>query len=396
MGTVSADDFANGAKSAACGGVTTFIDFAIQKKGGTLLEAIEQRRAQAEGAVAVDYSLHSVPTDWNEKTKKEVASVMNYGISTFKLFMVYRDEGLMSDDGALYEALEMSAKLGALICVHAESVNILDIYIKRYHTPELMAKFGAYCHALSRPHIVETEAINRALYISEATGGNLYIVHMSTGKGADLVKDSKAKELKVFAETIPYYLLLNDDLFKGKDGHLFATAPQLKKDFDNERLWQGLANGEISVVATDTCTFNRSQKGMWKGDFTKIPCGMPGIETLLPIMFTFGIEKSRFSVEKLVEIISTNPAKLMGLFPQKGSVSIGADADLVILNPNTRQKIDCASLQTNCDWNPYQGWETVGMPEYTILRGEVVAKKGKFVGKTGWGKFVNQGLPVYE
>ena len=395
-GTVSADGFENGTKAAACGGVTTLIDFAIQKKGETLMEAIEQRRAEADSVVCIDYGLHAVSTAWSEAVKREMRDIVDYGIPSFKLFMVYRKEGWIAEDDVLFAALEQSAELNALVGVHAESATILDILIDRYHTPELMKEYGAYLHAMTRPNYIEAEAISRAVYWTEATKGNLYMVHMSGGPSADIVKAAKERGVHVFAETCPHYLLLNDELFKGEDGHLYGTCPQIKKPKDSRRLWRGLRDGELSIVSTDTCTFDRKQKSMWEGDFTKIPFGMPGVETMLPLLYSYGVAQGKISLERMVELISTNPAKLMGMYPNKGSLKIGTDADITILDPNSSQTLSYKNLQTNCDWSPFEGFETVGMPVYTLSKGEIVAEKGRFVGKVGAGEFLRRSNPVFE
>lgn len=395
-GTVSVDGFENGTKAAACGGVTTVVDFAIQQKGESLMQAVEKRRAEADGKVCVDYSLHAVPTDWSDEIRREMRRIVDYGITTFKMFMVYRSEGLISEDDALFAALEESAEIGAMVGVHAESATILDFLIERYHTPEMMSKHGAYCHVLSRPDYVEAEAVNRAIFWAEATAGNLYIVHMSTGRGTELVKSARGIGVKVFTETCPHYLLLDDELFRGPDGHLYGACPQLKKPADLERLWKGLAQGEISIVSTDTCTFNRQQKAMWEGDFTRIPFGLPGVETLLPLVYTYGVEAEKISLERMVQLISVNPAKLMGMYPRKGSLMVGSDADMLILDPASRTKITHRALQTNCDWSPYEGFETVGMPVITMLRGEIVAERGRFTGQIGGGRFLKRGKPDFE
>jgi dihydropyrimidinase len=386
--TISADDFVTGTKAAAAGGVTTIIDFAIQQKGKSLMDAIRARREEADGKVCVDYSLHGAITDWNDATKAELPKIIDYGIPSFKMFMIYRTEGWMADDGMLFEALELSAKLGAMIEVHAESAFILEKLIARYHTPDLMKKYGAYCHALSRPNYIEEEAIQRAVKWAEVTDGRLYIVHMSTGGGAAIVGAAKTRGVNVHAETCPQYLLLTDDMFRRDDGHLYATCPQLKSSEDCRSLWNGLARGEIEVVATDTCTFTREQKAMWNGDFTKIPYGLPGVETLLPLMYSEGVTKGRLNLNKFIELISVNPAKLFGMYPAKGSLQVGTDADLVIIDPKHEVKLDPAKLETNCDWSPYDGWLLHGYPVLTICRGEIVADTGTFVGTTGYGKFI--------
>ncbi|MHA2426087.1 MAG: amidohydrolase family protein, partial [Candidatus Thorarchaeota archaeon] len=257
-GTISADDFENGTKAAACGGVTTVLDFAIQQKGSSIMEAVVARRAEADSNVCIDYGLHAAITDWNEKTQEEIKQVIDYGIPTFKMFMIYKNEGWMADDGMLFQALEETLKHGGHIGVHAESVDILDMLIERYAKEK--DKWGAYGHTLSRPCYTEEEAIIRAIKWAEATGGKLYIVHMSTGEGADAVRAGRERGVNVFAETCPQYLLLDDEVFKGENGHLYATCPQIKKPHDSERLCKGLFEGDVHIVATDTCTFNTEQK----------------------------------------------------------------------------------------------------------------------------------------
>jgi dihydropyrimidinase len=387
-GTVSTDDFENGTKAAACGGVTTVLDFAIQTKGHSIMNAVEARRAEADPKVCVDYGLHAAITDWNPQTQSEIKKVIDYGIPTFKMFMIYKNEGWMADDGMLFSALEETVKHGGQIGVHAESVFVLDMLVERYAKEK--EKWGAYGHTLSRPCYTEEEAILRALKWAEVTGGRLYIVHMSTGEGADAVHAAKERGVNVYAETCPQYLLLNDEVFKGKNGHLYATCPQVKKPHDSERLWKGLKNGDVQIVATDTCTFNTKQKAAWNGDFRKIPFGMPGVETMIPLMYTEGVGKRGLTVNQLVSFTSTNPAKLFGMYPQKGTIAIGTDADLVVFDPEKKVTLKADDLQTNCDWSPFEGWKLIGYPSITISRGKVVAEEGKFVGKVGHGKFLRR------
>jgi len=385
----TSENFSSGTKAAACGGVTTIIDFAVQEKGSSLSKAIKERQKEAK-KVAIDYSLHAVPTDWNEKTKKEIKKVIGKGISSFKMYMIYKKTGLMSDDKALFGALKETRKHGGMVSVHAESSDALDLLIERYHNKKDMKRYGAYCHALSRPNFIEALAIQRAITWAQATKGTLYIVHMSTGEGYELVKDAQRRGVKVFAETCPHYLLLDDSVFKRKNGYLYATCPQVKKKSDSKKLWQGLKEGTISVIATDTCTFKKKDKSKWKGDFTKIPYGLPGVETLLPLMYTFGVGKKRISLNQLVKLTSLNPAKIFGLYPQKGTIKIGSDADLVIFDPKKKITLSHKNLHTNCDWSPYEGFKLKGYPTLTISRGKIVYKNGKFKGKIGHGKFVTR------
>ncbi|MFQ5831638.1 MAG: dihydropyrimidinase [Candidatus Thorarchaeota archaeon] len=387
-GTISADDFENGTKAAACGGVTTVLDFGIQSKGHSIMEAVKARRAEADSKVCIDYGLHAAITDWNTDTQAEIKQVIDYGIPTFKMFMIYKNEGWMADDGMLFNALEETARLGGHIGVHAESVDILDMLVERYAQEK--EKWGAYGHALSRPCYTEEEAIVRAIKWAEVTGGQLYVVHMSTGEGAEAVHAAKQRGVRVYAETCPQYLLLDDEVFKGENGHLYATCPQIKKPHDNERLWEGLLNGDVQIVATDTCTFTTEQKAAWNGDFRKIPFGMPGVETMVPLMYTEGVGKRGLSVNQLVALVSTNPAKLFGMYPDKGTIAVGSDADLVVFDPKKKVTIRAANLQTNCDWNPFEDWKLEGYPSTTISRGKVVVENGKFVGDVGHGKFLKR------
>jgi dihydropyrimidinase len=322
-----------------------------------------------------------------------MATLIADGFPSFKMYMIYAKAGLMSDDAAIFSALEQTAKYGGMVSVHAESAAVLDLLIERYHNKSDMRKYGAYCHALSRPNFIEAEAIQRAVTWAEATGGRLYIVHMSTAEGVDIVRRAKARGVNVYAETCPHYLLFDDSIFKKANGYLYATCPQVKRKADQDALWEGLASGVVSTIATDNCTFTRKQKARWHGDFTKIPYGLPGLETILPLMYTYGVGRKRISLSKMAELLTENPAKLFGLYPLKGAIAIGSDADLVIFDPNKKVTISHKSLQTNCDWSPYEGIKVKGYPTMTISRGQIVAQDGKFVGKIGRGKFVKRHKP---
>jgi len=390
-GTVSADDFYTGTKAAACGGVTTLIDYAEQDKHKGLLAGIKNRMKEAEAKVCIDYSLHAVVTGYTEEIGKEFEKCVDFGVPTFKMFMIYRERGWQSDDGQLFSGLVSAKKAKGMILVHAESETVLNLLIAQYLKEK--KKWGAYAHVLSRPNFIEEEAIQRMMKWTEATGGRTYIVHMSTGGGADIIKQGKEKGIQIEAETCPQYLLLDDEVFKNpKTGHLYATCPQIKKKKDSERLWKGLINGEIKVVATDTCTFNTKQKAMWKGDFTKIPYGLPGVETLMPSVYTHGVKAGKFSMNHFISLISTNPAKIMGLYPKKGTIAVGTDADIAIIDPRKKKKIDYRKLATNCDWSPFQGMTMYGFPDITLCRGKVVVNDGKFVGEKGYGQFVKRKL----
>ncbi len=343
----------------------------------------------------IDYSFHLCITRWQEH-KDQIKEMVERGIPTFKEFMIYESEGWQSDDRAMFCTLEQLKERGGMLMVHAESSRVLDELIERHHTPDLIKQHGARLHPMTRPAYIESEAIQRAIKWSEVTGGALYIVHMSTGEGADVVKQAQQRGTPVLSETCPHYLVLDDSVFEGADGHLFASCPQIKKPEDSERLWRGLKDGEISVVATDTCSFTREQKAMWEGDWTKIPMGLPGLETLLPVMYTHGVQKGRLSLEELSLRLSTQPARIMGLDPRKGSIQVGADADLAIIHPEKTHKVDPGEMETNTDWSPYEGWDLAGFSRTTLSRGEVIVDDYKVVGKEGRGQWLprkSAGIP---
>jgi dihydropyrimidinase len=386
-GTVSADDYRTGTRAGARGGVTTVIDFAIPSAGGSLADAADTWMKKAEGKSLIDYTFHICITRWQEQ-KDQIAGMVKRGFTTFKEFMIYESEGWQSDDRALFGTLEKMRELGAMLLVHAESARVLDELIARHHTPELMKQYGAQLHAITRPNFVEAEAIQRVVQWCEATRGQLYIVHMSTAEGADIIRAAQGRDVPVLAETCVQYLVLDDSVFARDDGHLYACCPQLKKPADSERLWQGLRRGEVSVISTDTCTFNREQKAMWQGDWTKIPMGMPGLETLLPLTYTRGVLGGKLTLEEMSMKLSTNPARIMGLAPRKGAISIGADADIAIIHPTATRTVTPDEMETNADWSPYEGWELAGFARTTLSRGEVIVDDYKVVGREGRGQWL--------
>ena len=386
-GTVSADDYRSGTRAGARGGVTTVIDFAIPSANGSLSEAADTWMQKAEGKSLIDYTFHICITRYNEH-KAQIKGMIDRGFTTFKEFMIYESEGWQSDDRALFGTLEKMREYGGMLLVHAESSRVLDELIARYHTPEMMKKYGARLHPMTRPNFVEAEAIQRAVQWSEATGGQLYIVHMSTGEGADIIRAAQGRGVPVIAETCVQYLVLDDSVFEREDGHLFACCPQLKKPKDVDRLWQGLRRGEVSVISTDTCTFTREQKAMWNGDWTKIPMGMPGLETLMPLTYTTGVLQGRLTLEEMCTKLSTNPAKIMGLYPRKGAIQIGADADLAIIHPQSTLTVSPSTMETNADWSPFEGWQLAGFSRTTLSRGDVIVDNYKVVGKEGRGRWL--------
>ncbi len=386
-GTVSSDDWNTGTRAAARGGVTTVIDFAIPFGEQSLDDAYHAWLERAKPKACIDYAFHMAITNW-DRHGPEMAAMVKRGCPTFKEFMIYASEGWQSDDRAIYNTLERGKQLGAMLLVHAESSRVLDELIARHHTPELMKQYGARLHAMTRPNFIEAEAIQRATMWAEATGGRLYIVHMSTGEGADIIKAARARGVDVYAETCVQYLLLDDSVFAKPDGHLYACCPQVKKPKDIERLWKAVADGEVCVISTDTCTFTKAQKARWEGDWTKIPMGMPGLETLVPLVYTHGVLTKKITPQQFVAKCCTNPAKIMGLYPQKGVLAAGSDADIAVFDPTRKFEIDHAKMETGADWNPYQGWQVAGFAEYTFSRGRPIVENYKCNDAKGWGKWL--------
>ncbi len=387
----TSDDFTSGTRAAACGGVTTVIDFAHAEPGQGLRQGLDTWHAKAAGRACVDYAFHMAITAW-DRQHREIKCIFEQGIPTFKQYMIYAERGLRSDDAAIFAALETLRDLGGRLLVHAESERILDMLIRRHHTRESMRRYGARLHARSRPSFVEAAAVERVIRWARATRGPAYIVHLSTAEGADLVAAARRDGVNVLAETCAHYLALDDRVFARPDGHLYATCPQVRKPADQRRLWRGLRDGTLCAIATDTCTFTRKQKDTWRGDWTRIPMGMPGVETLLPLVYTLGVRRRRLTMNQLVEKCCTGPARVMGLYPQKGTLRVGSDADLAIIHPTRTRTVDWRRLETNCDWNPYQGWKLAGFARDTFCRGRRIVKDYTFVGEVGYGRFVPRTL----
>lgn len=400
-GTISCDDFESGSRAAASGCVTTVIDFAIPGRGETLADADAAWHAKAEGRSIVDYAWHLAVTDRSHIG--EIPAMIRRGLPTFKAFMIYESEGWNADDAMLFGALEACRAHAGMLLVHAESARVLDLLIARHHHPDEMRRLGARLHAVTRPNFIEAEAIERAIHWSSVTGGPLYIVHMSTAEGAELVRAARSRAVPVWAETCVQYLVLDDAVFERPDGHLFACCPQVKKPRDIERLWHALSAGsEVSVVSTDTCGFTREQKAMWwnnegnYGDWTKIPMGLPGLDTMVPLMYTLGVLGGRISMNRLVELCAANPARIMGLGDRKGDIAPGFDADLAIIDPSRRVRIvpagraEPATLRSRCDWSPYEGMELAGFAHTTLVRGVPVVRGHNIVGPAGHGRFVER------
>lgn len=379
---VSADTYESGTRAAACGGVTTVFDFALQGKGEGLLENAKQMISIFKPQACIDFALHTAVTDIDKITNEEIQKSIDFGITSFKLYMVYKN--IMSDDGALFEMLQLSKETGALVAVHAENPAIIDRKVKKL----LQAgKTDAWHHYESRPEFVEAEAIKRAVYLAKTAGSKLYIVHLACREGIEEVIKAKSEGQQIIAETCPQYLHFTNDVYKRADGRNFVCSPPIKGADSREALWQGIKEGYISTVATDHCPFQSYEKDYGKDDFTKIPNGCMGTENMFPYMLGEA-NKGRITFNKAVELCCTNPAKIFGCAPQKGTLSVGSDADIVIYDPNKHFTVTKENMHSNVDYTIWEGYEIKGYPIKTFSKGRLVYDNGRFLGEPGWGQFV--------
>lgn len=392
MGTFAQDDYETGTIAAACGGVTSVIDFDLQQKGESLFEAIERKKSWADGKVAVDYSLHPAIMDPRPEVIAEVKdAIEKYGTPSFKVFMVY---DFRVNDATMIKLLRETKKYGGLVQVHAENVHMINYLNEEF---EKAGTLSPYYHAKSRPNIAEEEAVFRAARMVELTDSRIYIVHLSSKEGLARVKEARDKGINVFAETCPQYLLLDEDRYKesGFNGAKYVMSPPLRTKESNKALWDGINAGDIQVLATDHCPFDFNGKKDMNGtdDYKKIPNGAPGIETLLMLMHSEGVVKERISLEKMVDVLSTATAKMFGL-ADKGEIRVGKDADIVIFDPKQKFTITQKKLHMNVDYTPFEGMEVTGMPVEVYVRGKKVSEwkndHVEFVGEKGYGRFVKR------
>ncbi|MHB8276082.1 MAG: dihydropyrimidinase [Candidatus Humimicrobiaceae bacterium] len=383
-GTLSADSYEAGTRAAACGGTTTVFDFVIQAKGQGLIEAVEARNRLCEKQACVDYSFHIAITDLRPDVLNEFSKSLEYGIPSFKLFMVYKKEGLMVDDGVLLAALEKSKETGTLIAVHAENQDVIDARTKQFLKE---GKTSAWYHYESRPEFVEAEADMRAIHWAKSVNAALYIVHLANKQGLDEVKRAREEGYEIYAETCPQYLHFTNEVYKRKDGRNFVCSPPIKGRKSRDALWEGIKRGNISTIATDHCPFQSFEKDWGKDDFTKIPNGCMGIENMYPYMLSEA-NKGRISFNKVVELCSANVAKIFGCMPEKGTIAVGSDADIVIYDPKKKFVVSRENMHSDVDHTIWEGLELKGYPVMTFSRGRLVYQDGCFIGKPKWGKFV--------
>jgi len=387
MGTSSSDDFESGTLAGLHGGTTTIIDFAIQTQGKGLKYTLDQWHEKAGGKAVGDYAFHVAVTDFNENTKKEIKTLVeDHGVTSFKTFMAYKG-ALMVDDRQIMGLMNEVKKHGAMVTTHAENGDLADMLVAENRARGNTApKF----HALSRPPICEAEATGRIMDLAHEGGHPLYIVHMTCEEALNRVRTAMMRNQRVHVETCVQYLLLDDSVYLEENfgGAKYVMSPPIRKKKDQEALWAAIRQNIVEVVATDHCPFCMDQKKMGLGDFSKIPNGAPGVENRMELMFSEGVVRDRISLNKFVEVTSTAPAKIFGLFPKKGTIAVGADADIVIFDPNVEHTLSAATHHMNCDYSAYEGWQVKGKCRTTILRGTVAVDQGKALIGKGFGKYI--------
>jgi dihydropyrimidinase len=388
-GTTSADDFETGTRAAAFGGTTTLIDFAIQYKGQHLRQAFDTWMSKATSKAVCDYAFHCIVTDVSGGQLAEMNDLVHEGVTSFKLFMAYPGV-FMLDDGSIFKALRQTAQNGAMICMHAENGSAIDVIVQQVLAE---GKKAPKYHALTRPTTAEAEAVGRAVALAEMAGAPIYIVHLSCNDALEKVREARDRGLPVYAETCPQYLYLsleNMDV-PGFEGAKYVFTPPLREKWNQEKLWNGLKRDHLQVVSTDHCPFCfKEQKEMGKDDFTKIPNGGPGVEDRMSLIYSGGVAGGRFSANRFVELVSTTPAKLFGLYPRKGTIAAGSDADLVVFDPKRKHTISAKTHHMRVDYSMFEGIEVTGMPEVVLSRGNVVINGDKFLGRAGAGGFLRR------
>src|ERR1039457_3087551 len=388
-GTTSADDFLTGTRAAAFGGTTTIVDFAIQPRGTRMRDALDVWWKKAEGKACIDYGLHMIVTDLGACGLEDMDDLVNEGVASFKLFMAYPNV-LMVDDATIFKTLSQTARNGALICMHAENGSVIDVIIARALAE---GKTAPVYHALTRPPRAESEAVHRAIAMAEIAGAPVYIVHLSCEDALNEVREARDRGVPAFAETCPQYLLLSiEELERPNfEGAKYVFTPPLREKHHLPKLWKGLRQDHLQVVSTDHCPFCfADQKELGRDDFTKIPNGGPGVEHRMSLIYSGGVGGGRFSANRFVELVSTTPARLFGLYPRKGTIAVGSDADLVIFDPNRKHTISVKTHHMRVDYSMFEGIEVTGMPDVVLSRGRVVVEGEKFMGRAGQGEFLRR------
>ncbi len=387
-GTFAKDTFETGTRAAAFGGTTTIIDFAVQSKGQSLRQGLDAWHAKAEGKATIDYGFHMIMSDVTDETLAEMDTLVEEGVTDFKLFTAYPGV-FFSDDGAIFRAMQQTAKNGGLIMMHAENGLAIDVVAAQNAEA---GNTDPYYHGVSRSPILEGEATNRVIRLAQVAEVPVYIVHLSAREALAAVRQARDEGLPAYAETCPQYLFLSlDDMGNGFEGAKFVCSPPLRPAHHQEDLWKGLRMDDLQVVATDHCPFDfHGQKDMGKGDFRKVPNGLPGVEDRVNLLHSGGVLGGHLTPNRWVEITSTAPARMFGLAGRKGVVAAGADADLVVYDPAAKHTISASTHHMDVDYSCYEGWEVTGRPEIVLSRGKVIVEGDEWLGAAGDGRFLKR------
>src|SRR6267154_807609 len=388
-GTTSADDFETGTRAAAFGGTTTIVDFAIQARGTRMRDALDTWWKKAENKACADYGLHMIVTDLGSSGLEDMDDLVREGVASFKLFMAYPNV-LMVDDATIFKALQQTTKNGALICMHAENGSVIDVIVQQALAE---GKTAPVYHALTRPTIAEAEAVNRAIALAEIAHAPVYIVHLSSEAALNQVREARSRGVPAFAETCPQYLLLSIDEMKrpGFEGAKYVFTPPLREIENLPKLWDGLKDDNLQVVSTDHCPCCfEDQKILGKDDFTKIPNGGPGIENRLHLIHHHGVNAGKLSLQRFVEITSTAPARIFGMYPKKGTLAPGSDADIVVWDPKAEHTISAKTHNMRVDYSMFEGFQVRGKPRQVFSRGELIVENGKYIAKVGRGAYLRR------
>jgi len=392
-GTQASDDFRTGTMAAAFGGTTTIIDFAVQYKGQSLIEGLDNWHAKAEGKTAIDYGFHLITTEFEDNQTEQMHTLIDEGVTSFKLFMAYPGVFLV-DDATIYRAMITAGERGGLICMHAENGIVINEIIKRALAE---GRTAPKYHSLTRPTVAEAEGVHRAIAIAEMAETPVYIVHLSCADALNQVREARDRGIPAFAETCPQYLFLSYDNYEepGFNGAKYVMTPPLREKWNQKELWKGLKSDDLQVISTDHCPFcMKEQKELGRDDFSKIPNGAPGVENRVPLIYNGGVVENRISLNRFVELTSTAAAKMFGLFPKKGTIAVGSDADIVIFDPEKEQTLSVETQHMNVDYNTYEGMKIKGVVETVLSRGRVIIENGEYLGKPGDGKFLKRGTCV--
>jgi len=388
-GTTSSDDFETGTRAAAIGGTTTLVDFAIQARGAKMRDALDTWWKKAESKACIDYGLHMIVTDLPEAGLEDMDDMVREGVASFKLFMAYPNV-LMVDDATIFRALQQTSKNGALICMHAENGSVIDVIVRQALAE---GKTAPIYHALTRPTRAEAEAVHRAIALAEMAGVPVYIVHLSSEDALNQVREARDRGLPAFAETCPQYLLLSIDAMNapGFESAKYVFTPPLREKENLPKLWDGLKHDHLQVVSTDHCPFCfEDQKALGKDDFTKIPNGGPGIENRLQLLHHYGVSAGKITLNRFVEITSTAPARIFGMYPKKGTIAPGSDADIVVWDPKAEHLISAKTHHMRVDYSMFEGFQVVGNARQVFSRGELIVDKGQYVGRVGRGQYLRR------